>query len=735
MTCGGCVAAVERALQTVPGVKCAQVNLATGTAAIELLDPSVPRSALVRAVQAAGYDADTFRSDDSARTGWQRTQDARVREQRQAVVQAVGLTLPVLVLHGLGPRIQGLEHGGHVWPHALQGLLLLLLLVSSAGGPILVSGWRALLRGTGNMDALVSLGVTTASLAGAAALVSGGADHGHFHAAAMILALINVGKYLEAGARRESTSALDSLARRIPRHALRVHGEGVQQVAVEDVRVGDRVRVAADQVVPVDGRIEAGEVAVDESALTGEFAPRFRGPGDAVAAGSLVREGIVTLTVTRVGAESSLARILRAVEAAQNGKTPMQRVADRVAGVMVPAAIALAGLTLAANVLYLGHDGWTALDRAVAVLVIACPCAMGLATPTAVVVATGAAAQRGILVRDAAALEAAGRIHEILFDKTGTLTTGTPTVRDVFVLPGGDTDGGVEQVLAVAAAVERHAQHPFARALVAEAARRGMALPDVERFHSAPGRGVYGTVAGQSVVVGSPRLLAEQGIDVTPWREVLARAGESGSSVVCMAVEGRPRGAVLMSDALRPEAREALRALRRLGVRCLLVSGDQGGAVRSVARELDINDADALAEASPEGKREEVENRRRRGRRVAFVGDGVNDGPALAAADVGITLSGATDVALGAAGITIVGEDLRRIAEAMRLARRSVRIIRQNLGWAFGYNLAAIPLAATGQVAPHWAAALMMASSLSVVLNALRLRGSSNELADRSSAG
>lgn len=720
MTCGGCVASVERALSGVAGVAAARVNLTTGIATVDVQDPSVPRAALVQAVRAAGYEADTFRQDDAGQPGWERTQDTRVREHKQAVAQAIGLTIPIMGVHLVAPFVQGTGHEGHVWPHALQGLLTVVLLWSSAGAPILLSGWRALLRGVPNMDALVGLGVTVATLAGIYSVVTGAVDQGNFHAAAMILAFINVGKYLEARARRESTSAVGALARRMPQKANLVAGDTVTEVPLGHVQIGDRVRVSPEQVVPVDGTIVSGEAAIDESALTGEAVPRFRRMGEAAAAGTLVVEGVITIEAVRIGAESSVARIMRAVEDAQSGKTNMQRIADRVAGVFVPIAIVLALLTLFINAFGFGTGWMVALERGIAVLVIACPCAMGLATPTAVVVATGAAALRGILVRDAATLEAAGQVNEVLFDKTGTLTSGTPQVAAVELVGQADASWDREKVLASAAALEQHSQHPYARAIVEEAKRSGMTLREPENYQSVTGQGVIGVVDGQPMVVGSASMLAALGIDISAMQDVKEKSVNTGHSLVCVAAGGKVVAAILLADALRDSAKSAIAELKELGVRTAVLSGDHRAAVQSAAREAGIDDF--RGEMSPQQKLDEVTRRRARGRRVAFVGDGVNDGPALAAADVGMTLSSATDVAIGAAPITLLGNDLRQVPEAVRIARRSVRIIRQNLGWAFLYNVAAIPLAAAGKISPGWAAAMMMASSISVVLNSLRLR-------------
>lgn len=443
------------------------------------------RQSLIEAVRQAGYDADTFRAGDAAASGLDRTHVEKLRQQKQALWQAIAVAGPVMALHWLAPMLQSHDSGGHVWPHSIQALLCTMLLLSSAAAPILAGGFRAIIHRSPNMELLISLGVGAAYLSGVVNLMRGGPDAAEFDAAAMILAFINLGRYLELRAKHHAASAISALARRMPATAQQVTPDGIHEVRIERIEPGDRIRVAQDTVVPVDGRVVAGEGAVDESPVTGESMPHHRRVGDAVVAGSVLREGLLTIEATRVGAESTMGRIIRAVEEAQSGKTRMQRIADRVAGVFVPIVIVLAVVTLVGTHGLMGLDWATALQRAVAVLVIACPCAMGLATPTAVMVAGGAAALDGILIRDAAALEAAGRIDRLFLDKTGTLTTGSPTVQEVIGLAlGGD------EVLRLAGSAELFSQHPLARALVAEAKRRNLSLTEPSEFESRAGQGV-----------------------------------------------------------------------------------------------------------------------------------------------------------------------------------------------------------------------------------------------------
>lgn len=731
MTCGSCVARVERALQSVSGVRHARVNLTTEVASVELEPQGPAKVALIEAVRRAGYDAAPIRPGDASATRVEQSHETRLREQRQALVQAIGLALPIMGIHFLAGTLQSTEHGGAVWPVAIQAILTLVLLASPAGAPILVGGLRAILHRSPNMDLLIAVGVSVAFVSGAANLLAGGGhtavhDSDHFHAAAMILAFINLGRYFEIRARRDAAGAVASLVRRMPTRAQRVTDGGqVEEVSVERLAPGDRVRVAQDTVIPVDGVILDGRAAIDESAVTGESLPRERGAGDDVTAGTLVRDGLITLQAKRVGSDSTIGRIIRAVEEAQTGKTRLQRIADRVAGVFVPIVLALGAITVAAWGWGLGADLTTAVSRAVAVIVISCPCAMGLATPTAVLVSTGSAALRGILVRDAAALEAAGAVDTVLLDKTGTLTTGRPVVADVVA-----SNGNADDLLRLAASAEQYSQHPLARAIVAAARERGLTLEDPDSFESTPGAGVVAKLAGGTWIVGSAAFLNAKGADAAGAAAVIEQAAARGQSVVLAAVDGRYAGALCLADEVRSEAAECVRQLGELGVQVAMVTGDQPATARSVADRLGITEVHAGC--SPQDKLDLVRQRRGAGR-VAFVGDGINDAPSLAAADVGVTFASATDVAAGAADITIVHDDLLRLPESMRLARRSVRVIKQNLFWAFFYNILAIPLAATGQVSAGLAAAAMMGSSISVVLNSLRLRRAVSQTAIRAS--
>ncbi len=719
MTCGSCVARVERALQSVDGVREARVNLTTETATVNVENDAITPDSLIQAVRDAGYDAERSRGGSDAQRVRDSTHQVQLREQRQAMVQAIGLGVPIVALDFLAPMLESSLPGSHVWWRVLQGALCTMLLRSPAGAPILVGGLRAVIHRSANMDVLITLGVTSAYLFSVASVFLPSLSAFHFGAAAMILAFINVGKFFELRARREASGAVAALARRMPKTGVRVTNGEIETVPIDDIKVGDMLRVTEDNVVPVDGVVVSGSAALDQSAMTGESIPVARRTGDDVLAGCIVREGSINIRATALGADSAIGAIIQAVDNAQTGKTQMQRIADKVAGVFVPVVVTIAVVTLI---------GWSiagapfsdALTAAIAVLVIACPCAMGLATPTAVMVATGNAALDGILVRDAAALEAAGKVDTILFDKTGTLTTGMATVKKVFDEPVGPVTRDENDVLQLAASAEQFSQHPFARAIVASAKSSQMSLADPASFQSEAGFGVSATIDDKAVLVGSPAFMAKHEIDLTPLEDRMETMAMDGQSIVVLAVDGHVAGLIGLTDTIRTGAAEAIERVERMGIATAMITGDHSHTAQAVAASVGIKDV--AAETRPQDKLAEVARRQQHGRRVAFVGDGINDAPALTAADVGIAFAAGTDVANAAADITLVSDDLSLIPEAVDMARRSVRIIKENLFWAFFYNAAAIPLAATGRIHPGVAAAAMMVSSITVVLNSLRLR-------------
>ncbi len=546
----------------------------------------------------------------------------------------------------------------------------------------------------------------------------------YYETAAVVITLVALGRWLEARARGRTSEAIRRLVALAPRTA-RVLRDGRElDVPTSDVVVGDLVRIRPGERVPVDGEIVDGTSTIDESMLTGESLPVTKGPGATVFSGTVNRTGSFVFRASRVGAETTLARIVRLVEEAQGSRAPIQRLADRVAAVFVPIVLVIAAVTFvgwwalgpAPSLLY-------ALTNAVAVLVIACPCAMGLATPTAIMVATGRGAELGILVKSAEALETLAGVDTMVFDKTGTLTVGRPSVTDVIPAPG----VGEDEVLALAAAAEQGSEHPIGEAIVTRAKERGLALPPVTEFVTVPGQGIDAQAPAGRLLLGNRALMDARGVDVTTLAARADVPAQTGKTVVYLAVAFRPLGLIAVADTLKPHARTVVSELRRRGIDAAMLTGDDRRTAAAMASEAGIERV--LAEILPEDKAREIARLREQGRRVAMVGDGINDAPALAQADVGIAMGSGTDVAIEAAGVTLMRGDLRAVVAAVDLARRTIRIVKQNLVWAFGYNVVLIPVAA-GLLYPFWgvrlspilAGAAMAFSSVSVVTNSLRLK-------------
>jgi Cu+-exporting ATPase len=629
------------------------------------------------------------------------------------------------VRHALGTRAFALVQLALATPVVLWG-----------GWPFFERAWLSLRTWKLNMFTLIGLGTAAAyGFSAAAALLPADAfppaflEHGappvYFEAAAVIVELVLLGQVLELGARRRVSGAIRALLALAPRTARRLEGDGTERdVDVAELGVGDRLRVRPGEKVPVDGVVVSGLSAVDESMVTGEPVPVEKREGDRVTGATLNGTGSFVMRAERVGKDTLLAQIVRMVMDAQRSRAPIQRLADVVAGWFVPAVVLAAAIAFAAWAAAgpeprLAHG----LVAAVAVLIIACPCALGLATPMAIMVGTGRGAAAGVLVKSAEALERLEKVDVLLVDKTGTLTRGKPAVEAVVALsPHAERD-----VLRLAASVERGSEHPLAGAIVSEAARRGVALAEASDFRAVPGKGVLGTVDGRAVALGNAALLAELGVDGEPLREGAAAAGAGGATVMLLAVDGRAAGLVAAGDPLKPGAAEAIRALHGEGLSVVMVTGDGWTTARAVAAKLGIDAVEA--EVLPGEKAAAVARHRGNGRAVAFAGDGVNDAPALAAADVGIAMGTGTDVAIESAGVTLVRGDLRGIVRARRLSRATMRNIRQNLFWAFFYNAAGVPIAAGALypllgfvLSPMIASAAMSLSSVTVIGNALRLR-------------
>jgi P-type Cu+ transporter len=781
MTCASCVNRVERALRAVPGVAHASVNLATESATVEA-ERSVAPATLTAAIEKAGYSvaqrdidlridgmtcascvarveralkkvpgvlaAEVNLATESARVHVAGDTDAAALEA--AVVRAGYGVAPRAEAAAGGPAPAPRSAGAAWWPIALSALLTLPLVLPMLGMPFGVdwslpgawqwalatpvqfwlgarfykAGWKAALAGSGNMDLLVALGTSAGYGLSVWLLLTQGGHAGHtphlyFEASAVVITLVLLGKWLEARAKRQTTEAIRALNALRPDTARVRRPDGDVDLPVAQVRVGDLVVVRPGERVPVDGTVEEGASEVDESLITGESLPVAKHGGDPVTGGAVNGEGLLLVRTRAVGAESTLARIVRLVESAQAKKAPIQRLVDRVSAVFVPAVLGIAAVTLLGWGLASG-DWERAILNAVAVLVIACPCALGLATPTAIMAGTGVAARRGILIKDAEALEVAHRLDTVAFDKTGTLTEGRPQL-----VAAEPAHGDRAALLAASAALQAGSEHPLGRAVLAAAQAEGVAVPAASGARAVAGRGIAASVAGRELRLGSGRFMQELGVDTAPLAaraQALQAEGRTVSWLADVTEAAAPRlaGLLAFGDTLKASATAAVQALHAAGVKTVLVTGDNRGSAEAVGRTLGI--ARVEAEVLPEHKAGLVASLKAGGGTVAMVGDGINDAPALAAADVGIAMATGTDVAMHAAGVTLMRGDPALVADAIDISRRTYRKIRQNLFWAFAYNVVGIPLAAFGLLNPMIAGAAMAFSSVSVVTNALMLR-------------
>jgi len=706
MTCASCSTRVEKALNKVPGVLEASVNLATEQATVSLVQ-GTSAAALIAAVERAGYEARLPQS--SAETP---ALPARTLPDWWPVALAIGLSLPLIT-----PMFASLFGAHWMLPGWLQ-LALATPVQFWLGARFYRAGWKALMAGSGNMDLLVAVGTSAAyGLSLYLLLTHAGAMHLYFEASAVVISLVLLGKWLEARAKRQTTEAIRALQALRPTTA-RVRLDGVDRdMPIDAIRVGDMVVIRPGERVPVDGEVIEGESQVDESLLTGESLPVDKQPGDTVTGGAINAQGVLVARTMAVGTETTLARIIRLVENAQAAKAPIQRLVDKVSAVFVPVVMGIALVTFVAWWAW-GGNAEQAILNAVAVLVIACPCALGLATPTAIMAGTGVAARHGILIKDAEALELAHKIGTVVFDKTGTLTDGTPHV--AAYLAADDSDKN--RVLAIAAGLQAGSEHPLARAVLEESAARAIPPQPARAQQALPGRGIAGEVAGETWWLGNRRLMNENGVDTAALDAKAAEHEAAGRSVswLARARDHHALGLLAFGDAVKPSAAAGVARLREQGVTTVMLTGDNRGAAEAVARELGLDNV--LAEVLPADKAAHVSQLKTTGTTVAMVGDGINDAPALAAADVGIAMSSGSDVAMHTAGITLMRGDPALVADAIDISKRTYAKIRQNLFWAFAYNVVGIPLAAFGFLNPVIAGAAMAFSSVSVVTNALTLK-------------
>jgi len=764
MTCAACQSRVQRAVAGAPGVAEASVNLMLHNARVRYDPTRTSPEALAALIRDTGYGAElpAPRSDMEAETARDRDQEEEYRHFRLRAGVSLGaaavgmvISMPVMAAAAHGDHAGGMADPFMAWsmrvldpwverafpflyrldPSLLSwGLLVMTLAIMAwAGRHFYTRAWAAFRHHTADMNTLVSLGTGAAFVYSVLATVApeiytsrGVPADVYYEAVLFIIALILVGNTLEARAKRSTSSALRALVDLQPPTARLIRDSEEVEVPLERIRSGDLLAVRPGERVPVDGVLEDGASAVDESMITGESIPVAKGVGDPVIGGTVNRTGAFRFRATRVGADSVLARIVKLMREAQGSRAPIQNLVDRVTGVFVPVVISIAIAAFA--VWFIAADAAPlvrAFSVSVAVLIIACPCAMGLAVPTAVMVATGRGAEAGILVKGAATLQRAREVDTVVLDKTGTVTSGEPRVTDLVTAPGGGLPE--EELLRLVASLEASSEHPLGEAIVAYARERGVRPEAAEAFDSVTGKGVTGSVAGRGVVVGTGELLREWGVDPEPLRSRAEALAEEGKTPVYVAVDGRLEGVLAVADPEREGAAAAVEGLRRMGLEVILLTGDNRRTAEAVGRRVGISRVSA--EVLPEGKEREIRRLQEEGRVVAMVGDGINDGPALARADVGIAMGSGSDVAIEAGDITLMRPDLEGVARALRLSRRTMGTMHENLFWAFIYNTLGIPVAAgvlypvTGLLlSPILASAAMAFSSVSVVTNSLRLR-------------
>ncbi len=742
MTCASCVRSVERALSKTPGVVEVSVNLATEKASVNYLPNLAQRSDLVQAVENAGYGileiAEAAVPEDAERAARQ----AEIERQKRLVLIGATFTIPLFILSMARDLYMASFAGSDMSAHILAGTMagpnpaLNWLLWSGwpfifgllatpvqilLGRQYIVGAYKAARNRSANMDTLIALGSMAAYLysivvlIGLVAGITALSGHVYFETSAVILTLITLGKYLEARAKGHTSDAIKKLMRLAPKTATLLRDGVETSVPVAELVAGNLLVVRPGESIPVDGIVIEGQSSVDESMLTGESLPVSKTTGSTVIGATLNKQGRLIIEAQKVGAETALAQIIRLVEQAQGSKAPIQRLADQVSAVFVPVVLILAALTFIGWLL-IGQIGFTAaMVNAVAVLVIACPCALGLATPTAIMVGTGRGAEMGVLFKNSEALEAARQVRVIALDKTGTITKGEPSVTQIIAFDGiGESD-----LLRIAASAERSSEHPLGEAIVKAANSRDIALTQPSDFEASSGRGISATVEGRKVWIGSPSSINEKGIGLDAAQGQIHKLQAAANTVVVAVIDGKLAGLFGIADTIKDSSREAVAALHALGLEVVMITGDNTRTAEAIAHEAGIDRV--IAEVLPDQKVEAIQRLQVGNKRVAMVGDGINDAPALAQADVGVAIGTGTDIAIEASDVTLVSGDLRGVVRAIELSRATMRTIRQNLFWAFIYNIILIPVAIAGLLVPVLAAAAMAFSSVFVVLNSLRL--------------
>lgn len=710
MTCAACANRIEKVLQQIDGIEQATVNLATDSASVTFVPGTIDAAKIIASIEKLGYDATEKRSSAEMSTAKEK---ALQQMKRKLIISAI-LSVPLLLTmldHLFGIAIP------EIFMHPLFQFLLATPIQFIIGYSFYIGAYRSLRSKSANMDVLVAMGTSAAYFYSIYETVQSLRlpdydPHLYFETSAILITLILFGKYLEANAKGRTKQAISRLLKLQAKEARVIRDGKEVMIPVEAVVVGDRLIIKPGEKIPVDGTIVKGNTSIDESMLTGESLPVAKGVNDDVIGATLNKNGTIEIVATKVGKDTALAAIIQAVEEAQGSKAPIQRLADQISGIFVPIVVLIALVTFAVWLIFIAPGNVeAALVAAISVLVIACPCALGLATPTSIMVGTGRAAENGILFKGGEHLERTHELDTIVLDKTGTITKGTPEVTDFI---------GDETVLSLLASTEKSSEHPLAEAIVEYAVAQKIPFEEVDTFRAIPGHGVKATIQDQTVLVGTRRLLQQYNIDYEKYATDMLRLENEGKTVMLIAVNDQCKGIIAVADTVKETAAEAISALQEEGIEVIMLTGDNERTAQAIAKQVGITHV--IAEVLPEDKAQTIKALQEEGKYVAMVGDGINDAPALATADIGIAIGTGTEVAIEAADVTLLGGDLLLLPKAIKLSRATMRNIRQNLFWAFAYNSAGIPIAAAGLLAPWIAGAAMAFSSVSVVTNALRLK-------------
>ncbi len=717
MTCAACSTRIEKGLNKMEGVSLANVNLALEKATIEFNPSEVSIADLITKVEKLGYGAHQKQEDKEQED----YREKAVKEQKRKFIISAILSLPLL-----WTMVGHFSFTSFLYvPDFLMNPWIQLILATPVqfiiGKQFYVGAYKALRNGSANMDVLVVMGTSAAYFYSFyQAFVTAGTHHMphlYFETSAVLITLIILGKLFEAKAKGRSSEAIKKLMGLQAKTAVVLRDGVEKEVPLEEVVIGDTILVKPGEKIPVDGEVIEGTTAVDESMLTGESLPVDKQAGDVLYGSTINKNGFIKMTATKVGRDTALAQIIKVVEDAQGSKAPIQRLADKISGVFVPIVVGIAIITSLVWFFWVDSGNFTqALEVLIAVLVIACPCALGLATPTSIMAGSGRAAEFGILFKGGEHLEQTQGIDTVVVDKTGTVTHGKPVLTDVLVANGQDE----EKFLSLVGAAEKQSEHPLAQAIVQGILEQGIELGDIQFFEAIPGYGVQATISGQGVIIGTRKLMQQYGIDISSVLPEMEKLERNGKTAMLAGINGQYAGLVAVADTIKETSRDAIKRLQDMGIKVIMMTGDNERTAQAIGKEVGVDAV--IAEVLPEGKAEEVKKLQQQGKKVAMVGDGINDAPALAVADIGMAIGTGTDVAMEAADITLIRGDLNSIADAILMSRKTMRNIKQNLFWAFAYNTIGIPIAAIGLLAPWVAGAAMAFSSVSVVLNALRLQ-------------